>query len=134
MKPHALHKNTFTKLERLTGKTTLNRIFSSGKSFFHYPYRIAYYVIDTEMEQSCPCRVLINVPKRLHKTAVNRNLIKRRIRESYRLCKNDFYTELGNQKIQMAILYSAKEVLDYQTIDAKLKEAEKTLIKKIKKR
>ncbi len=121
-------KNTFTKQERLTGKTTLDRVFSSGESFFYYPFRLAYLSVE---EQDFPCRLLVNVPKRLHKTAVNRNLLKRRIREAYRLQKNDFYEQLGNSKIQLAILYSAKEVLDYKTISEKLMDAENMLIRKL---
>lgn len=124
-------KNTFTKQERLTGKTAIDRLFSLGKSFFYYPFRIAYHIVDDTQEQEFPCRVLMNVPKRLHKTAVARNLIKRRVKEAYRLHKNEFYTDMGDVKIELAILYSAKEVNDYATIALKLEEAQKLLIKKL---
>lgn len=122
-------KDTFTKQERLTGKKAIDRLFLSGKSFFYYPFRIAYVLEKREVDY--PCRVLINVPKRLHKTAVGRNLLKRRIKEAYRLTKNDFYEDLGNHRIQMAILYSAKEVNDYNTIATKLAGAQKLLLKKL---
>jgi ribonuclease P protein component len=126
-----LTKNTFIKQERLTGKTRIDRLFSSGKSFFCYPFRVAYHILEEGEEQAYPCRVLMNVPKRLHKTAVARNLIKRRIKEAYRLRKHEFYADLGEEKIELAILYSAKEVNDYDVIDKKLKEAQKILIKKL---
>lgn len=124
-----LTKDTFIKQERLTGKKAIDRLFLSGKSFFYYPFRIAY-VID-EREVDFPCRVLVNVPKRLHKTAVARNLIKRRIKEAYRLTKNDFYHDLGDHRIQLAILYSAKEVNDTATITTKLEGAKKQLLKRL---
>ena len=124
-------KNTFIKQERLTGKTTIDRLFSSGKSFFCYPFRMAYVIVGEAEDQSIPCSVLINVPKRLHKTAVARNLLKRRIKEAYRLNKHAFYTQLGEHKIQLAVLYSAKEVNDSETISKKLLVAEKLLLNKL---
>lgn len=126
-------KHTFIKAERLTGKTTIDILFSSGKSFFCYPYRIAYRVLDEKEAsyQDFPCRVLINVPKRLHKTAVTRNLLKRRIKEAYRLDKEPFYTQVGAHKIQLAVLYSSKDVLDYDVLAPKLQQAILQLCKKI---
>ncbi len=114
-------KYTFNKTERLTGKTTIDLLFTQGKSFFYFPYRIVFKPINDEQEAAC--RVLINAPKRLHKTAVARNLIKRRIREAYRLNKPDFYSHLQGQHFQIAILYTSKKVLDYPVIEKKLKEA-----------
>ena len=131
IKAVALTKNTFTKQERLTGKTAIDCLFSSGKSFFYYPFRITYLIKEEGTKQEYPCRVLMNVPKRLHKTAVARNFIKRRIKEAYRLQKNDFYAELGEVKLELAILYSAKEVNDSATITHKWHEAQKILIKRL---
>lgn len=125
-------KDTFTKQERLSGKTAIDRVFASGKSFFYYPFRVAYIMLEADEEQVHPCCVLMNVPKRLHKTAVARNLIKRRIKEAYRLHKHEFYTDLDGARIQLAILYSTKEVSDYATIAKKWEECEKILIKKLK--
>ena len=92
---------------------------------------MAYHIVEEGEVQEYPCRVLMNVPKRLHKTAVARNLIKRRLKEAYRLRKNEFYADLGDIKIELAILYSAKEVNDYDVIAKKLEEAQKLLIKKL---
>lgn len=114
-------KYTFNKTERLTGKTTIDLLFSQGESFFCFPYRIVFRQVDDEQE--AVCRVLINAPKRLHKTAVARNMIKRRIREAYRLNKPDLYLQLQDQHLQVAILYTSKKVLDYVIIEQKLKEA-----------
>ena len=113
-------KNTLIKDERLTGKTSIDALFSSGESFFCYPFRIVYRVKD---EQEVPCCILINVPKRLHKTAVSRNLLKRRIREAYRLSKNDFYLHLGDKKLVVAFLYTEKKISDYATIEKGVKMA-----------
>ena len=124
-------KYTFKKTERLTGKTTIDQLFSSGESFFYYPFRVAFHVLPVA-EQLVPCRVLINVPKRLHKTAVARNLLKRRIKEAYRLTKEDLYTQLEDERIHLALLYSSKEVLDQDTIQVKWDEVQKRLLTALK--
>lgn len=128
-------KNTFIKAERLTGKTTIDQLFSGGKSFFCYPYRIAFRVLDEKESerQDYPCRVLVNVPKRLHKTAVARNLLKRRIKEAYRLDKSNFYTTLEGTKIQLAILYSSRDVLAYDEVSVKLQQALQQLSRRVAK-
>lgn len=113
-------KNTLIKDERLTGKTSIDALFSSGESFFCYPFRIVYRIVE---EQDVPCRMLVNVPKRLHKTAVSRNLLKRRIREAYRLSKNDFYIHLEDKKLVIAFLYTEKKKSDYTTIEKGVKIA-----------
>ena len=124
-------KHTFIKAERLTGKTTIDLLFSSSKSFFYYPYRIVYRVLEAEVEQEFSCRLLVNVPKRLHKTAVARNLLKRRVHEIYRLDKHDFYSVLGDKRIHLAILYSTKNTLDSETLSTKWVEAKARLLKEL---
>lgn len=120
---------TYKKAERLTGKTTIDRLFHQGESFFSYPFRVVYLSHDGSEESTC--RVLINVPKRLHKNASARNLLKRRIKEAYRLNKPEFYEALGDQRIHLAFLYSAKEVMDYEVIEQQLKKAQATLLKRL---
>lgn len=124
-------KDTFIKIERLSGKTTIDQLFSSDKSFFCHPFRVAYRVLSADEKQDTPCRVLMNVPKRLHKSAVTRNHIKRKIKEAYRLDKNNFYTQLGDQRIQVALLYSSKEKLPYEEISAKWLKAKQRLLKEL---
>ncbi len=67
----------------------------------------------------------VSVPKRLFKRAVDRNLLKRRIREAYRLRKPDFYSDLGSKSIwiQMVIQYRGRSIADYQTIEESLGRA-----------
>src|SRR5258705_346283 len=68
--------------------------------------------------------VSISVSKRIFKTAVQRNRLKRQIREAYRLHKHEFYQRLETQQkhVSLMITYIAKEPLPYAEIDAGLKK------------
>ena len=80
-----------------------------------YPIRILYSLTD---KGQYPASVAIVVPKRLFKKAVDRNLLKRRIREAYRLNKTDFYPKLikANVGLNLVIQYQHRETVDYHTI------------------
>ncbi len=124
---------SFKKGERLSSKKAISSLFQSGRSVASYPIRIIYS--QTESEQY-PAMVAISVPKRLFKKAVDRNLLKRRIREAYRLNKPEFYTSLqrNNTQMTMVILYQHKEILDYLTVEKGVKMALDLLLQKLEKR
>ncbi len=113
---------TFKKLERITSRKLISEIFAKGKQNFVFPFKAVYLEQPLE-NQSFPAQVLITIPKKLFPRAVDRNLLKRRVREAYRLNKSFFYTSLEEQKkyISVVIIYSDKKINDYELIERKIK-------------
>ena len=110
-KPYALAKS-----ERLSSLTAVRRLFKDGASGFVYPFRYMY-IIDESTTPSV--EVLFSVPKRYHKRANKRNTLRRRMKDAYRLNKASL-TESATQRgvdMDIALVYSAKEVLPYKTIE-----------------
>ena len=71
------------KRERVYLRDELNQLFESRTSLFQFPFKLIYK--DLPYEEGLPCKFMVSVPKRRHKTAVRRNLLKRRTREAFRL-------------------------------------------------
>ena len=115
---------TFKKEERLCSKKLLEKLFHNGSSFLLYPYRIVW--LAEKLPAEVPVQVVISVPKRRFKKAVDRNLIKRRIREIYRLNKAEFlysYFTGSEKQLLLAIHYVGKDIPEYAFMDKKLKLA-----------
>ena len=109
-KPNALPKS-----ERLCSLGALRRLFDEGRSGFVYPFRYTYL---TEESTSPNVEVLFSVPKRNHKRANKRNLLKRRMREAYRLNNSELKSlcQSRGMAFDIAFIYSSKEVLPSNTI------------------
>jgi len=111
----------FKKAERLKSQKALDILLKKGSVYFLFPLRVAWMVTDYPIES--PAQVAFAVPKKRFKRANKRNLVKRRLREAYRLNKQHLYKVLNNQNIhvQLLIVYIANEVLDYHDIEPKIK-------------
>jgi len=112
-------RNTFTKEERLCGKKIIDELFSGKqvKKTNHFPLMAIWKTM--ELPTVSPAQVLFSIPKKKFKKAHDRNLLKRRCRESYRLQKNILYETLSAKRLQCAIviIYIAPESLPYETIN-----------------
>ena len=109
----------FQKYERLSSEIIIKELFVKGNSFFSYPFKFFYLLNKPDLNQS---QLVISVSKRSFKKAVHRNLIKRRIREAYRLNKHNLYhpsIEQPKHKV-FAIVYVAKDILTFKEIETKL--------------
>lgn len=118
--------NRLYKYEKLCSRTAINNIFQGGKSAICYPLRAAFSI--TEKEET-PAQFLITIPKKKVRKAVNRVLLRRRIREAYRLNRGVLlpYLEEKGISIKIAFIYLSDEISDYATIDERMK----SLLKKI---
>jgi ribonuclease P protein component len=120
--------NKFNKEERLCSKKSLDLLFKNGSSFLLYPFRLTFLFVDESHQY--PAQVVINVAKKRYKHAVDRNLIKRRTREAYRLQKEQLlYTSLANRKdlLLLSLQFIGKEKYDYAFFEKKLAMAFKKL-------
>ncbi len=117
---------SFPKSDRLCSHILIEKLFTKGKSFVCYPFRVIYY--STDLPSDIESQVLFSVSKKRFKRAVHRNLLKRRCREAYRLNRNDFklFLEDSNQQIIFACVYISGEQLNYSSIEKGIK---KTLVK-----
>lgn len=112
---------TFRKEERLCNKRLLEELFHKGSSFLCYPFRVSWRLADAA--QAVPVQVVFPVPKKRYKHAVDRNLIRRRMREAYRLHKQQSLYEFLNQaniKLTLSLSYIGKEIEPYQLMEKKM--------------
>jgi ribonuclease P protein component len=111
-------KDTFCKEERLKSNLTIQGLLRNGKTVSEFPLKI-YWDISSDRLQKYPARVAISVPRRKFKRAVDRNLVKRRIKESYRLNKSIIYQALGKKdlRIVMIILFLSGEFISFDVLD-----------------
>lgn len=96
--------------ERLRSKKEIAELFDLGRSVGRKPLR----AVVRDAESSA---MMVSVPKRLFKRAVDRNLLKRRVREAYRLNRE----LLGDSHFFIAVLYTSGTIQPYATIEASLR-------------
>ncbi|MBR1782889.1 MAG: ribonuclease P protein component [Bacteroidales bacterium] len=104
---------TLPKSERLCGLKAVGELFQTGKSASAGCLRCKYLL----REDEGPSRIVVSVPKRSFKRAVKRNLLKRRIRESFRRQK-----ALLGPGVDILFIYTSAEVLPYEVIYAHMTE------------
>ena len=97
-----MRRNTFPLKEHLKSKSVIDRLYAEGASVTSYPLR-AVFLEQSADKQESTAALLISVAKRRFRHAVDRNLMKRRIREAYRTEKHQFVESLENNNIKMAV-------------------------------
>jgi len=108
----------YTKKDKLKSKKVIDLLFTEGKSISIYPLRLVY--LKTEHDDNSHIKAGVSVSKRLHKTAVARNRIKRLLREAYRLNKPLFFNNSSTSYAFM-ILYLSKDGTTFEELNTKMK-------------
>ncbi|HFS66748.1 MAG TPA: ribonuclease P protein component [Flavobacteriia bacterium] len=119
---------TYSKQEKLKKRKLLKTLFKEGKATTVFPLRMVY--LKHEHSGNFPVQASVSVSKRNFKRAVDRNRIKRLLREAYRLNKYILYDNLEDNYIMMFI-YLAKEEEPFQVIEKNMQELMQKFLKKI---
>jgi ribonuclease P protein component len=122
---------TFPKKERLFRKRYIDTLFSEGMSMLAFPLRIVYLPVEKDGSVA-EVSVLVSVSKRKLRHAVDRNFIKRRIRESYRLRKQSLLDSFADRDrmLLMAFLYLGREKVAFNVIDRAMEKAMSLLLER----
>lgn len=128
------NRNTFSKKEHLFGETTVDLLYEKGSSVFLYPYRLVYREVEGE---EVAVRCLVSASKKRFKHAVDRNHLKRQMREAYRINKHPLFTFLNKngkqlhiaiqfvgQKIESSVFMQKKMIQLLSKLEKSLQEGE----------
>ena len=128
---HSMPSYTFKQHERLKSQKIIGKLFQSGQSFGMYPLRLIWLELD-QWQGDAPVKFSLSVPKRAFSKAVQRNQLKRLIREAWRLNKHWLYDRLKDSEKQYAfmVIYTAKEPMPLEKIQAATRRMNQRFLKK----
>jgi len=131
---------TYKKKDKLKSRKQTQYLFSKGQSIQVFPIKLIYTIEQTDPDDSNAMiqsdgilQAGVGAPSRTFRKAVQRNRVKRLLREAYRLEKPNFINQLNlaNKRLNLFFLYIDAQVLVQAEVQSKLREALAILIKKI---
>ncbi|TKG93542.1 ribonuclease P protein component [Puteibacter caeruleilacunae] len=123
---------SFGKSEKLCSKLVIEKLFSEGNSFVVFPLKFVW--VKHELCADTHVKSAFTVSKKSFKRAVKRNLLKRRMREAFRLNKPDFIDRLPKSDdagIGMMVIFLGKELMDYSRIERAMNKGLQKMTDKI---
>ena len=116
------NKNTYSKKEKLCSRKDISRLFENGKTFYSEPFRLLW--LKSEDILPFPVMTGISVGKKSFPKAVDRNRVKRLIRETWRINKHHLYSQLEQINIQLVIMiiYSGDKMPEYGELKERMQE------------
>lgn len=135
----------FPKEERLHHKSLVDGVFLKGKSFYEFPFRVSWRGLSEEEldknfrnkvpEGIAPVQMMVTVPKKKRRRAVDRVRMRRLIREAYRLNKGEWISVVCSRQkyatVSLALVYIHNENLPYSIIEEKMKLVLSKLLTKL---
>ncbi len=126
---------TLGKHERLKSRKAIEQLFKVGRSFSVFPFRVIYLLPTTDdgrrITEKAFLQAGFTVSSKNFKHAVDRNRVKRLMREGYRLQKNELHKQVlsGSRSLSVFFIFNGKEVPDYDFVFSKMTKALKQLQK-----
>ena len=102
-----MERFTLKKEERLCSHTVIEKLFSEGESFFIFPFKVVFII--RKKDDCVSAQAAFAVPRKVCKRAVDRNAVKRKMRESYRVNKQILYSSLKDYQVSVMFIYVGKE-------------------------
>lgn len=111
---------TFSAAERIKSKKVLEDVYQNGERISFFPFNLKYKRY--QFDKGAKVQIVVAVPKRNVKKAVQRNRLKRQIKEAYRLNKGDLLSQFAqeNEGLALFLIYTGKADQDYHFLETKL--------------
>ena len=125
--------NSYPKAEKLCSRNIIDKLFADRHSVYEFPLKIMWTI--EKLPENVPVQSSVTVSKHRFKRAYKRNLLKRRMREAFRLNKQTLYKKVENESKQLAlmIIYNHAEILPYNQIETAMSAALGKIITKLEK-
>lgn len=113
--------NSFKKIEHLTGEKLIQKVFASKHRFLVHPIKVNF-LFNQQLKDDVPIKVLVSCPKRNFKKAVDRNRIKRLLRETYRQNKHSLVDALKTSEFNLVVtlVFIGNEIPEFKYIENKI--------------
>jgi ribonuclease P protein component len=121
-------RQTFNKEERLKSRKLIQQLFAEGKSLNAFPIRLLY--LPSDHDSPYKIQAGVTVSKRNFKKAVQRNRIKRLLREAYRKNKEIVYASENTKKHIFMFIYQGNTELEYRDIEERMKDLLRAFLSK----